>query len=103
MHVISKYPFNEAARKYPNQKRALADLYKVLRNSEFNSPDEMRLLFPSLDNFKHKDRWWVLNVGGNHLRVIVFIQFSCNRIYVKHILTHNEYDKLCKRYNQGEL
>lgn len=103
MHVISKRPFNDAAKDYPNQKQALEDLYRVLRKGQFSTPEEMRCVFPSLDNFKHKDKWWVLDVGGNHLRAIVFIQFIQNRIYVKHIVTHAQYDKLCKRYAKGEL
>lgn len=103
MHVISKRPFNDAARAYPNHRQALEDLYPVLRKSEFGSADEMRRVFPSLDNFKHKDKWWVIDVAGNHLRVIAFIQFAHNRMYVKHILTHAEYDKLCNRYARGDL
>ena len=105
MHVISKRPFTEAANRYPNQRDALLDTYRVLnrKSVHFASPDEMRRLFPSLDNFKYRDKWWVLNVGGNHLRMIAFIQFEQNRIYVKHIVTHKEYDKLCERYRKGEL
>jgi len=101
MHVISKRPFNEAANTHPNQRQALEILYRVLRKSEFSSPDEMRKVFPSLDNFKHRDKWWVIDVGGNHLRVIAFMQFQQNRMYVKHILTHAEYDKFCKSYAKG--
>lgn len=103
MHIISKRPFNDAARAYPNQRQALEDLYRVLQKSRFMTPDDMRRVFPSLDNFRYKDKWWVLDVGGNHLRIIAFIQFVQGRIYIKHILTHAEYDKLCKRYAKGEL
>lgn len=103
MNLISKRPFNEAAKTHPNQRQALEDLYRVLRTGEFGTPEAMRRVFPSLDNFKHKDKWWVLDVGGNHLRVIAFIQFAQNRMYVKHIATHAEYGKICKRYAKGEL
>lgn len=103
MHVISKRPFTDAARAHPNHRKALEDLYRVLRKCEFNSPDEMRRIFPSMDNFRYKDKWWVIDVAGNHLRVLAFIQFVHNRMYVKHIFTHAEYDKLCKRYARGEL
>ena len=103
MHVISKRPFVEASKAYPNQREALATLYRVLRKCEFGSPDEMRQLFPSLDNFKHKDKWWVLNVGGNNLRIIAFIQFRQKRMYIKHILTHAAYDRLCDQYARGEM
>ena len=103
MHVISRRPFNDAAKAHPNQRQALDDLYRVLRKSKFKSPHEMRQVFPSLDNFKHRDKWRVIDVGGNNLRVIAFIQFINQRIYVKHIVTHAEYDKLCKRHTRGEL
>jgi len=103
MHIISKRAFKEAAREYPNQKQALEDLYHVLDKGAFSSPDEMRRVFPSLDNFKYKDKWWVIDIGGNNLRMIAFLQFVQNRIYVKHIVTHAEYDKLCKRHAKGEL
>ena len=103
MHVISRRPFSDAAKAHPNQRQAIFDLYRVLRNSQFSTPDEMRLMFPSLDNFKYRDKWWVINIGGNRLRMIAFIQFYQNRMYVKHILTHAEYDKICKRYATGKL
>ncbi len=103
MHVISKRPFSDAAKRYPNHRQALEALFRIIRRSEFSSPDEMRRTVPSLDNFKYRDRWWVIDVGGNHLRLIAFIQFLNKRIYVKHIVTHAEYDKLCKRYARGDL
>jgi len=102
MHVISRRPFSDAAKAHPNQRQALEDLFRVLRKAKFSSPDEMRRLFPSLDNFKYRDKWWVIDVGGNNLRVIAFIQFLQNRLYVKHILTHAEYDKVCKQYARGK-
>ena len=98
MHVISRKPFNEAAKKYPNDAAAIDAAYKSLRNGDFHSPGELKLLFPSLDNFKYKDKWWVIDIGGNNLRLIAFIEFRDSRMYVKHIVTHSEYDKLCKKY-----
>lgn len=103
MHLISKRPFVEATKEYPNQKQALEDLYQVLNKASFSSPDDMRKVFPTLDNFRYKDKWWVLDIGGNRLRLIAFIQFVQNRLYIKHIVSHSEYDKLCKRYAKGEL
>lgn len=98
VHVISRKPFNDAAKKYPNDAAAIDALYKSLRNGDFGSPDALRVLLPGLDNFKYKDKWWVIDIGGNNLRLIAFIEFRDNRMYVKHIVPHAEYDKLCKRY-----
>lgn len=102
MHVLSKKPFVEAAQKYPNQHQAIMDLYPVLEKITVNTPLEMRSFFPSLDNFKYKDKWWIIDIGGNHLRMMAFIQFSQNRIYVKHIVSHAEYDTLCEHYRRNK-
>lgn len=98
MHVISRKPFNDATEKYPNDAAAIARTYKVLRRGDFRHPDNLKRIFPSLDNFKYKNKWWVIDIGGNNLRLIAFIEFKDNRMYVKHIVSHAEYDKLCKRY-----
>ena len=103
MRIISKRPFANAARAYPNQRGALDDVYRRIKMGRFSSPEEMRRVFPSLDNFRYKKKWWVINIAGNQLRMIAFIQFSQNRLYVKHILTHAEYDRLCWRYTKGKL
>jgi mRNA interferase HigB len=98
MHVISRKPFNDAAKKYPNDADALDRTYRTLNTGNFQTPEELRKIFSTLDNFKHKDKWWVLDIGGNNLRLLAFIEFKHQRIYVKHIVTHADYDKLCKKY-----
>jgi mRNA interferase HigB len=103
MHVISKRPFSEAARGHPNHATSLERVYRALKKGNFATPDAMRRIFPSLDNFKYQSKWWVIDIAGNTLRLIAFIQFSQNRIYVKHIVTHADYDKLSRRYVKGEL
>lgn len=102
MHVISIKPFQEASEKYPNHGNAIMDTYRVLKKAKFNSPEEMRRISPFLDNFKYENKWWIINIGGNTLRLMAYIQFSQNRIYVKKIMCHSEYDKICKKYKSGK-
>ena len=102
MNVVSRKPFNIAAQKYPNDRAALIEMYKVLMKIDFHTPDELKAVFPSLDNFKYKDRWWVLDVGGNNLRLILFIQLVNKRMYIKHIVNHAEYDKLTDQYRRSK-
>lgn len=103
MHVISKKPFTDAAKKFPNDREAIMDIYNVLRKGEFETPLVLKGTFASLDNFKYKDKWWVIDVGGNNLRLIAAILFSTQKVYVKHIVTHPDYDKLTIRYKRGNL
>lgn len=84
--------------KFPNEREAIMDTYNVLRRGDFLTPNALKQAFPSLDNFKYQDKWWVIDIGGNHLRLLAAILFTHQRIYVKHIVSHAEYDKLCKKY-----
>ncbi|MDZ7320040.1 type II toxin-antitoxin system HigB family toxin [Kosakonia sacchari] len=102
MHVISKEPFEEAVKRYPNDSLAIRALYRLVRETDFSSPAEMRTLIPSLDNFKYRNKWWVLDVAGNNLRVIAYINFVNKRFYVKHIIAHAEYDKLTRYYRENK-
>ena len=98
MHVISRKPFADAILKYPNDAAAIEALYKTLKNSTFSNPLEMKNVYPSLDNFKYKNKWYVIDIGGNNLRLLAFIEFRDNRMFIKHIASHSEYDKLCTKY-----
>ncbi len=98
MHVISRKPFNDAAKQFPNDAAALDAMYKTLRNGTYHTPDELKAVYSSLDNFRYKKKWWVIDIGGNNLRLIAFIEFRDNRIYIRHITNHADYDKLCTRY-----
>ena len=98
MHVISRKPFADAILKYPNDAAAIEAFYKTLKNSTFSNPLEMKNIYPSLDNFKYKNKWYVIDIGGNNLRLLAFIEFRDNRMFIKHIASHSEYDKLCTKY-----
>ncbi|EEF9883224.1 type II toxin-antitoxin system HigB family toxin [Salmonella enterica subsp. enterica serovar Kentucky] len=98
MHVISRKPFNEAMLMYPNHELALTELLNVLEKKTFTQPEEMKRYIPSLDNFKYRDKWWVIDVSDNSLKLISYIDFRLHKIFVKHIVSHAEYDKLTAYY-----
>lgn len=101
MHVISREPFDAAVRKYPNQATAIIDLYRELKRTRFSCPDELKQTFPSLDRMKYREKWWVLDVGGGNLRVMFFADFERGKIFIKHISSHAEYDKLTDFYRRN--
>ena len=69
MHVISRKPFADAIKKFPNHAVAIESTYNVLRRGHFKSPTELKSVFSSLDNFKYKDKWWIIDIGGNNFEV----------------------------------
>lgn len=101
MRIITKKAFVAAAKQNPNDAPSLQRVYRLLSSSNFRTPGELRQVLSSLDNFRYRDRWWVIDIAGNNLRLIAFISFEQQVLYVKHILTHAEYDKLCRGYARG--
>jgi len=98
VNVIAKNIFMQAAIKYPNDRTALMDIFSVLKKNDFSTPQALKAVFPSLDNIKYRKKHWVIDIGGNNLRLIAFIQFVNKRIYVKEIVSHADYDKLIRKY-----
>ncbi len=98
MRIITRAVFDDAAKRHPNNASSIQRIYKLLKSCRFSSPDDLKRSLPSLDNFRYKNRWWIVDIAGNNLRLIAFISFEQQIVYVKHIVTHAEYDKLCRQY-----
>jgi len=46
-------------------------------------------------SFPHADqvgKFTVFNIGGNKVRLIAALHYNRNKIYIRHVLTHEEYD-----------
>jgi len=90
MHVISLKPLREFWEQHSDSQTALARWFKAMERSHFRSFHELRAAFPSADKV---DELIVFNIGGNKYRLIASIHFDRGRVYVRHILTHQEYDR----------
>jgi mRNA interferase HigB len=90
MHVITRKRLNEFAHKHPETKNALAHWYQMVKQNNFNSFAELRSAFPSADQV---DKLTVFNIGGNKVRLIAAIHYNRRKVYIRAILTHEEYDE----------
>jgi mRNA interferase HigB len=34
----------------------------------------------------------VFNIGGNKFRLVVVVHFNRGKVYIRHVMTHDEYD-----------
>jgi mRNA interferase HigB len=63
--------------------------YKVVQQSEFKNFAELRKIFASADHVKGLT---VFNISGNKYRLIAAVHYNPGKLYIRHILTHAEYD-----------
>ena len=90
MHIITRKRLLEFSRKHPDCSAALESWYRITKRSDFNSFAELRQTFPSADNVGNLT---VFNIGGNKARLIAAIHYNTQKVYIRHILTHKEYDR----------
>lgn len=90
MHVISKKVLREFWEKCPDSKAPLTRWFKIMDKQDFGNFAELRATFPSADKVGDLI---VFNIGGNKYRLIASIHFNRGKVYVRHMLTHAEYDK----------
>ena len=90
MHVISKKALREFWERYPDSQMPLRRWFKLGTKSSFGSFTELRRVFPSADLV---DGLIVFNIGGNKYRLVASIHFNRGKVYVRHVLTHGEYDR----------
>ena len=89
MHIISRKRLLEASQVYPNLETPLDNWYRVAKSSSWSDINE-RQVYPSADAVRN---FTVFNIKGNEYRLIVDIVYATQRIYIKYVLTHAEYDK----------
>lgn len=90
MHIISQKALRVFWEQYPDSKNPLLRWFKIMSKSDFPNFNELRVTFPSADKVSELI---VFNIGGNKYRLIASIHFNRSKVYIRHVLTHAEYDK----------
>lgn len=90
MHVISRKKLREAASRHGDVEAPLDVWFRVAKRASWQTLGDVRKTFSSADLV---DKWTVFNIRGNKYRLITEINYRFQRIYIRHVLTHAEYDK----------
>ena len=90
MHIISRKILKAFWERYPNSKNPLTRWFKISQRNNFADFSDLRATFPSADLVNDLV---VFNIGGNKYRLIASVHFNRSKIYIRHVLTHKEYDR----------
>ena len=93
MHVVSQKALREFAETHADAASPLRAWFKLARRGRFRNLAELKRTFASVDMVPVKGRgFYVFNIGGNKYRLITAIHFNTQRLFLRQILTHAEYD-----------
>ena len=90
MHIISYKKIRDFCTKHVEAASPLQHWYRIVKRETFFTFANVRQVFPSADlvgNFV------VFNIGGNKYRLIAFIRYPIKRVFIRHILTHDAYNR----------
>lgn len=92
MRAVSKKKVVEYYTKNASSKTALEEWYKKVTKSNWGSLNELKTKFPSAD-YVGNNRV-VFNIKGNDYRLVTIIIYVSQKIYIRWIGTHAQYDKI---------
>jgi mRNA interferase HigB len=90
MHIITRKRLLEFAKEHPKSAMALDSWYRIVKNTEISNFSALRKTFPSADKVGNLT---VFNIGGHKIRLIAAVHYNTQCLYIRHVLTHKEYDK----------
>lgn len=89
MHIITRKRLNDFAALHPTAKSALVLWYSRMKAGAFQSFVDLRTVFPDADQV---GKLTVFNIGGNKARLIAAVHYNRQKVYIRAVLTHAEYD-----------
>jgi mRNA interferase HigB len=90
MRIISNTALTAFATIHPLAGEPLQAWRKVVESRNFVNFADIKATFNATDKV---DIYYVFDIGGNKYRVVAYIRFNGQRMYIRHVFTHKEYDK----------
>lgn len=90
MRIISRRSLRAFWEKHSNAQTGLLLWYQRVSDTEFQNFNDLRQVFPSADQVGN---FTVFNISGNNYRLITYIDYEYQIVFIRAVLTHAEYDK----------
>jgi mRNA interferase HigB len=90
MHIITKRALVDFWSVHKNAEGPLRAWLTICRKTNFESFSHLGRSLSSVDKV---GKFTVFDIGGNKYRLIAVIHYNRRKIYIRHVLTHEEYDR----------
>ena len=90
MRIISNRDLRAFVADHPQADSTLQGWRRVIEKNRFANWAELKAVFNTVDKVGNLV---VFDIGGNKYRLIAYIRFEKQILYIKAVLTHRDYDK----------
>lgn len=92
MHIIARPELMKFWKKHPDAETPLKLWFKKVKQAKWDTPNDLKKHFPTAD-YVGNNRI-VFDIKGNKYRIIVLAFFKGQKIFIRFVGTHAEYDKI---------
>jgi len=92
MRVIAKPALIQFWERFPDAEGSLKAWYGIMRQREYQNPNQLKAEFRNASLLGNG--YSVFNIAGNKYRLLVHIRYDVGIVFIKRVLTHEEYDQL---------
>ena len=90
MHVISRKALADFWKMHASARGPMTAWFKVVEGATFVNFASVRNTFNSADTVR---RYTIFNVGGHGYRIVTAIHYNRQKLYIRHVFTHTEYER----------
>jgi len=90
VRIVSRRRIRDFGKQFPQAAAPLKHWANAVQSAAWKNPGALKTDFGSADFVGNLT---VFNVGGNKYRLIAIVHYRRQIVYIKHILTHEEYDE----------
>ncbi len=92
MRIIAKRTLREFWEKYNQAEVLLKTWYKMVERSQWKNSNDVKKQFGNASIVGNNRI--VFNIKGNDFRLVVYIVFQTQKVFIRFIGTHEAYDKI---------
>lgn len=90
MRVISRKALRQFADVHKDAETPLDDGYRTAKRLRWTSLMDVRKTYPHADAV---GEFTVFNIAGNKYRLATYINYRTGRVYIRRVMTHEEYSR----------
>ena len=92
MQIRARQTLKQFWERHPSAEIPLRTWYAIVQKTAWSGPSDVKRQFGNAVDFVADNRV-IFDIGGNKYRLIAVIHFNRGKLFVRHVLTHAEYDE----------
>ena len=103
VRIITRRPLRQFGERWPAAIGPLHDWYKITLGAKWRNFGDVKATFGQTDQARVKSGQMVcvFDIGGNKFRLVCFVSYPKEKVYVLRVMTHKEYDKGNHRWREA--